>query len=420
MVFMQQIAFTQSRIIRIIALMWVVFVDSLGSGLAFSVFALLFFDSTSSFFEVFSSDYSRHIAYGILLGIYNFCMFCASPFIGFLSDKYGRKPVLVLSMCGLILGFLLSSLGCFYAEISMLVLGRIVSGVTAGSLSVAQAAVIDMSNDKTKSFYLALIVISNCLGFSIGPLLGHILLNTSLAPLGTLTFIAGFVLGAIGLFLILIFFQENRESRKSDQRKLVEGFSDIKNIFFRRYTRGYILSFSLAMLAFCTFFSYLPVFFNYSKSWGSVIMGYILSLLVICLSISTSFGGKYFFNGKDTNIKNRNLAFAQVSQFTTFLILSFCVISLPFNTLLFVLVTLLFGLIYIGLLTIVSDVTPSDVQGSVMGVLSSIGSLAWAIAAWSAGWLAHFGKGVPFLACASFAICSFIIMRKLKNFRRYK
>ena len=88
--------------------MWVVFVDSLGSGLAFSVFALLFFDVQSSFFNIFTSDVARHTAYGALLGIYNFCMFCAAPVIGSLSDRYGRKSVLTLSMVGLIIGFLLS------------------------------------------------------------------------------------------------------------------------------------------------------------------------------------------------------------------------------------------------------------------------------------------------------------------------
>jgi predicted MFS family arabinose efflux permease len=88
--------------------------------------------------------------------------------------------------------------------------------------------------------------------------------------------------------------------------------------------------------------------------------------------------------------------------------------SLSFNTLLFILISLFFGLIYIGLLTILSDITPSNAQGRMMGVLSSVGSLAWALGSWSAGWLAHFGQGIPFVICASCAIGAFAMTQRSK------
>jgi DHA1 family tetracycline resistance protein-like MFS transporter len=400
----------ESKSKKIIALLYIVFVDSMGSGLAFSVFATLFFDQKSSFFSIFSSESSRHIAYGILLGIYNFCMFFCAPIIGTLSDHYGRRPILILSMAGLTLGFIFSALGCFYVQLILLVLGRVVSGVTAGSLSVAQASVVDSSNANTKSFYLSLIVIANCLGFSLGPFIGQLLLSSNIAPLGTMTFLAGAVLSIFGLLLVVVSFKRTKLSTPlNKKRKIYDDFLDIKYNFVDRVSRYRFLSFSFSMLAYCLFFSNIPIFINHLTLASPSVMGYILSSLVVALSISTSLGGKYAFRKKE-GINSLDLA--QILQMIIFLILAFCFQSLSLNITLFILASLCFGIIYIGLLTLLSDMTASSEQGRIMGVVASISALVWTIGSWSSGWLNYFGASVPFMVCTLLMFMAIATIRK--------
>src|SRR3990167_467431 len=116
----------------IISLVWIVFTDSLGWGIAFSVFAALFFNPHSQFLPSIISNNARYMIYELVLAIYSVFMFFFAPIIGGISDHYGRKPGLKISMLGLTLGFILSSCGCYYGRLWILIIGRIISGMTAG------------------------------------------------------------------------------------------------------------------------------------------------------------------------------------------------------------------------------------------------------------------------------------------------
>jgi len=115
--------------------------------------------------------YAQHlgatpIQVGLLISVYAFFQLLAGPPLGNLSDRYGRKPVLLFSQIGTFLGFLL--LG-FANSLWMAFASRIVDGITAGNLTVAQAYIADVTkpSERTKSF--AVIGIAFGIGFLIGP-----------------------------------------------------------------------------------------------------------------------------------------------------------------------------------------------------------------------------------------------------------
>lgn len=110
------------------------------------------------------------VLFGGLLGsIYAVLQFLAAPLWGTLSDRFGRKPVLVVC----IVGIALSYLGWFVAgSFLILILARILGGIMAGNISVATAAVADVTDEKTRSRGMALIGIAFGLGFILGPALG--------------------------------------------------------------------------------------------------------------------------------------------------------------------------------------------------------------------------------------------------------
>jgi MFS transporter, DHA1 family, tetracycline resistance protein len=103
---------------------------------------------------------------GLLVSLYAFCQLIAGPMLGRLSDRMGRRPLLLVSQAGTFVGFLILA----YANSLWLVfLSRAIDGLTAGNLSLAQAYISDVTKpeDRAKSF--ALIGIAFGMGFLIGP-----------------------------------------------------------------------------------------------------------------------------------------------------------------------------------------------------------------------------------------------------------
>ncbi len=109
---------------------------------------------------------------GLLFASYSVMQLIFSPVLGGLSDKYGRRPVLLLSIIGTGVGFLV--LG-FAQTLFMLFLGRILDGITGGNISTAQAYIADITTQENRAKGMGLIGAAFGLGFILGPAIGGIL-----------------------------------------------------------------------------------------------------------------------------------------------------------------------------------------------------------------------------------------------------
>lgn len=103
---------------------------------------------------------------GILATTYAACQFLSGPFLGRISDKYGRKPILMLSQAGTLAGFILLGVA---QSLPMIFLSRIIDGVTAGNLTIAQAAIADVTPPEGRAKAFGVIGIAFGLGFILGP-----------------------------------------------------------------------------------------------------------------------------------------------------------------------------------------------------------------------------------------------------------
>jgi DHA1 family tetracycline resistance protein-like MFS transporter len=111
---------------------------------------------------------------GLLVASYALAQLIGAPILGRLSDRIGRRPVLLISILGTFLGFLL--LG-FARVLWVLFVARIIDGLTGGNISVAQAYITDVSDNKNRAKALGLIGAAFGLGFIIGPAVGGLLSN---------------------------------------------------------------------------------------------------------------------------------------------------------------------------------------------------------------------------------------------------
>ena len=116
------------------------------------------------------------VVIGLLAAAYPTMQFLGAPILGRLSDKYGRKPVLVVSQIGTFLGFLLlASANALW----LLFVSRLIDGISGANIATAQAAISDSTTEKTRTQGLGLIGAAFGLGFIIGPIIAFISLALS-------------------------------------------------------------------------------------------------------------------------------------------------------------------------------------------------------------------------------------------------
>jgi len=126
---------------------------------------------------------------GLLFASYSFMQLIFAPVLGRLSDKYGRRPILLISLLGTSLGFLI--LG-FATTLWMLFLGRMIDGISGGNISTAQAYIADVTTKEDRAKGMGLIGAAFGLGFVFGPAIGGVLsrwgINVPFLFAGTLAF----------------------------------------------------------------------------------------------------------------------------------------------------------------------------------------------------------------------------------------
>ncbi|MBC7814796.1 MAG: MFS transporter [Burkholderiales bacterium] len=148
---------------------------------------------------------------GALSAAYPLMQFIGGPLLGGLSDRFGRKPVLIVSQIGTLAGFIVMG---FASSLWLLFLARLIDGLSGGNIATAQAALTDVTTPRNRAQGLGLIGAAFGLGFIIGPVISAITLSLSGNDYRIPAFVAaGFSLLAITLTALIF-----RETLPADKR----------------------------------------------------------------------------------------------------------------------------------------------------------------------------------------------------------
>ena len=143
-----------------------------GFSLPSPVLAPLMLDPAQGMLTPEASDWSRKVWLGVIMGLYPLFQLVGAPWLGKLSDRHGRKPVLTLCLVGVLVGYALMALGIAWRSLPLLLLSRVVEGFFNGDIAIVQAMAADMSTAKTKARSFAWINIGMNLGWVVGPMIG--------------------------------------------------------------------------------------------------------------------------------------------------------------------------------------------------------------------------------------------------------
>lgn len=150
----------------------VVFFGYVGFSLAFPIFSPMFLDPSHHFFPETFSMRLRTTLLGFVLAAYPLGQFLGLPLLGQLSDCYGRKSVLSISLIVSFLAYLASGFAIIIHSFWLLLISRFICGYAEGNFSIAQATVADISHGHRRVKKFGLINMAASLGFVFGPIIG--------------------------------------------------------------------------------------------------------------------------------------------------------------------------------------------------------------------------------------------------------
>jgi DHA1 family tetracycline resistance protein-like MFS transporter len=182
----------------LIVILATVALDAIGGGLIFPILPDLLKEMTAA------DDIS--LLYGLLIGIYALMQFVLSPVLGSLSDRFGRRPVLLLSLAGAMVDYLIMAFSPFFW---VLAIGRVIAGITSASMAVASAYMTDITPEEQRAQRFGLLGAVMGVGFIIGPVLGGLLGIWWLrAP-----FLAAAILNGLNLLMALFVLPESHAAK---------------------------------------------------------------------------------------------------------------------------------------------------------------------------------------------------------------
>lgn len=175
---------------------------------------------------------------GILQATYPLMQFIGAPILGRLSDRFGRKPILLVSQLGTLAGFVL--LG-FANTLWLLFLSRIIDGLSGANISTAQAAIADSTNEKTRTQGLGLVGAAFGVGFVVGPIIAYVVLAASGGDYRTVALTAAFF-SLASILLTTFWFHETHQDDSPEVASLKSPFTFAAMVqALRRPTVGFLL-----------------------------------------------------------------------------------------------------------------------------------------------------------------------------------
>ncbi|MEM9105466.1 MAG: MFS transporter [Pseudomonadota bacterium] len=393
------------------ALLAVVFVDLIGQGLVFPIINELVMDPKLTFLPVSSSDATRHFDYGLVIGIFFLCWFFGGVYVAKISDSIGRKNAIMICLFGALVGYLITIASLFADSLWLLILGRAITGFTAGNQPIAQAAMIDGSrNDAEKARNMGFIVAGISAGLVGGPIIGGLLSDKEiLGDLASirLPFYCAALLVVLTILLVQFFYHDVRETRDKLDFKPLDVFTQLLRIREKPVVFRLWWVYLCFMTANVTFFIFMD---NYLTSrFGIGLLGTSMAMMVLGIALATS---STFFVDAALARFGRLPVISTVTVTMAISAVLFIITPLPVLCYVFIVTYYFgFGLAYPALLGIFSASVSEAEQGWVMGVTTAGFTLAAGVFSLIGGVVMAVDIRLPFYICIVAAAGALILMR---------
>lgn len=335
---------------------------------------------------------------GLIVGSYSLMQFCFSPKWGRLSDRIGRRPVLLMSNAGAAVSYALFGVAALFpgkTGLVLLLLSRVFGGICGANLSVASAYIADITSPENRSKGMGLIGMAFGLGFILGPALGA--LSASKFGLAGPGWVAAGLCAANFALGCAILLESRRPTDKTQVHRPT--FEQWQHVFRQPKQRLLIGIYFLATLCFTCFETTLPLLLGTTFQLDEKHIGYLFAYCgVIAVLIQGGAIGRLVKRFGEPQL-----------IFTSLIAVAVSMALIPF--------TQKFGILFFTLglfaagsginraptMGLISRHAPADEQGSVLGVAQAIGTLARIVGPVLATTLYFIRVPLPYLVSAAAA-----------------
>jgi len=339
---------------------------------------------------------------GLLFALFSLCQFLSTPIIGRLSDKYGRRPLLILSVGGTAVSFFMTA---FAPNVFILFLSRALDGITAGNIPVTSAVISDTTAPKDRARGFGIIGASFGFGFVFGPAISAITVQFG----DSVPFIIAGVIATIATLSTALFLPETnvhmgevKEGKLFDLEKLFGALFDKMVGLTLLISLVYSTAFSMFIYAFQPF-SVKILHLNptqISLIFSSLGIVGLISQVFLLHRVTKKLGAKKTFASASLIVGSVFVAIFFVKSFIPFVV-AMMVMGLA-NSALGPLIQ-----------TILSQETDAKSQGTIQGINTSYISIGQIVGPILGGVLATRGIPIPFLAAAALMVVVFVASFKI-------
>lgn len=358
---------------------------------------------------------SKMILLGLVMASFPLGQFFGSPLLGRLSDHYGRKKIILMSLGGTTIGYLITAFAVHSGSIIGMFCGLALCGFCEGNVTIAQSVVADLTEKEElqteKAVHFGWLNIFIALGFIIGPLMGGQLADPTVVSWFTFAtpFWAAACMTVIGMGVI---YWKSKETLKKKPEAKWQFFSAMWQGLKRPKLKGFYLANFFVALGYFAFFRFFPVFlerqFDFTASQLSYVMVYDSLAIAAGVIWLIPFLSKRF------------KPVQSLCLFSFLLAVTFIICLLPKSpyALLITLPPLGFCLAVVitnGSL-LISNTAPQTFQGQAMGTLTSVQVMAEVFTGLAGGPLAAFTMTLPlYIGSAMAIICSLILFNSIRR-----
>ncbi len=372
----------------LVIIFFTVFIDLLGIGILIPVIPQLFANplSIDYMLPMGMTLNQGYMLLGLLIAVYPLGQFIATPILGQLSDKYGRKKILGIALFGTAVSYVVFAIAIITKNIPLLFISRFADGITGGNISIAQAMIGDVSRPENRVKNFGMLGAAFGLGFIIGPYIGGKLSDPSIVSWfdAATPFYFAAILAFINMLSVLFLVPETNHNLNKSKLTWGKSISNIKKAMEMKGVSAIFLTNFLFFGGFTFFTTFFGVFlinkFNFTQGNIGDFFAYVGIWSVITQAVLTRFLAKKFNEAKILNYTLIGGGLMVLAYFLPQYAWQIFLIPPLFSA--------FTGLSMANLNALLSKSAPADARGEIMGISASVQALAQAIPAILSGFIA--------------------------------